>query len=847
MNFMNKFFLVEAEKHRVSRDFVRAMDCYDRAIELAHQAGFIHEEALANERAAGFYLESGKPSVAQGYLQAARYCWLRWGATEKVKDLEEEYSEHLATRTITPLHRTTDVVPVTGTASTMTGSKEGLDLASVMKASRIISGEIVRKQLLEELVRVVIENAGAQKGFLILPEDGTLCIEAAGLVGEGGIDVLKSIPIESSQELSTSIVNYVARTRETVVLDDAVHDGGFTDDPYVTKTGAKSVLCSPIIHKGDLTAIVYLENNLTTAAFTPGRVEVLRLLGSQAAVSLENARLYENLELRVVARTAELEKANVDLKMEIDEKRRAQEAFCEAKVTAEKTNRAKSEFLANMSHELRTPLNAVIGFSELLEDQSYGGMNTDQLTYVSQIHGAGEHLLQLINDILDLAKVESGRLELQISSIDLAVQLPNSLSMIKEKAHKHGIKLDLRISDELQEIRVPADEVKFKQIMFNLLSNAVKFTPDGGSVTVEARLESGYVVVSVSDTGIGIRSEDREKIFGAFEQVDSSHARRQQGTGLGLALTRRLAELHGGRILVESPGLGKGSTFEVVLPLDISAHPPIRPPESVSLAPDVHDAVQHYLTLDDDRPLVLVVDDDPGVGQLITRYLTSAGYRAVQAFNGEQAVEAAARLSPIAITLDVMMPGKGGLDVLIELKSAPETKDIPVVMVTVTDDREIALALGAVDFLVKPVDSERLIEAMDSAIASRWNNAGKILVIDAEPQQVDLLCRMLHSRGLNLLRAYGGKEGLKVALTEKPDLIILDLLMPDMNGFEVVEELRKHPETSQTPVFVHTAADLTTVDKERLRFPVRAFSSKSGGTEALLDHLGLLRKGRPNG
>ena len=241
--------------------------------------------------------------------------------------------------------------------------------------------------------------------------------------------------------------------------------------------GAKSVLCAPIVHNGELTAIVYLENNLTMSAFTPDRVEVLRLLGSQAAVSLENARLYENLEQRVAERTEDLEKANLDLKAEIDEKQRAQEAFQEATVTAEKANRAKSEFLANMSHELRTPLNAVIGFSELLEDQSYGPLNDDQLTYVGQIHGAGEHLLQLINDILDLAKVESGKLELQLSPVDIAAQLPNSLAMIKEKAYKHSIRVDLQVSEDLYGLRISADEVKLKQIMFNLLSQCCEIHP----------------------------------------------------------------------------------------------------------------------------------------------------------------------------------------------------------------------------------------------------------------------------------------------------------------------------------------------------------------------------------
>jgi signal transduction histidine kinase/DNA-binding response OmpR family regulator len=504
--------------------------------------------------------------------------------------------------------------------------------------------------------------------------------------------------------------------------------------------------------------------------------------------------------------------------------------------------RAKSGFLANMSHELRTPLNAIIGFSEVLVDKTFGELNTRQNRYVNNILNSGRHLLQLINDILDLAKVEAGRLELDYSSFSAAEALRSVEAVAKALAGKKQVMLTLEADPDLP--TVTADEGKFKQIMFNLLSNAIKFTPEGGSVSVSAvqegqaedgtalsQIASGYVHIAVADSGIGIKPEDQKRVFEEFEQLDASYARQQQGTGLGLALTRKLVEMHGGQIWVESEGEGKGSTFHFTLPVEA------RPSPAVEETPEADGAGSDAPSSPGDgKRLVLVVEDDRPASELLRHYLTEAGYAVEQAFDGKQALEMAERLQPQVITVDIMLRKKGGWEVLSSLKSGPSTRNIPVVIVSVTEDRNLGIALGAVEYLVKPVQKERLIEAVIRAGASVNRTPSTVLVVDDEPSTVELLADVLRSHEYTVLRAYGGQEGIEIALAKVPDVIILDLMMPKVTGFDVVRRLRAEPRTAEIPIVVFTAKDLSRDDWKRLNSHVQAVVSKSS-KDALLAEL----------
>src|SRR6202171_2576750 len=467
-------------------------------------------------------------------------------------------------------------------------------------------------------------------------------------------------------------------------------------------------------------------------------------------------------------------------------------------------NQHKTVFLANMSHELRTPLNAILGFSELLRDDDTGRFDAKTgHRFLDQIHTSGQHLLQLINDILDLSKIEAGQMDLHAERIQIGESIGLVLATVEPLAKTKNITIDHEPGPRLHLV---ADPTKLKQMLLNLVSNAIKFTSPGGRISIRAEQVGAWIEIAVTDSGIGIAEADLDRLFTEFQQLDAGHGRQQEGTGLGLALTKRFAELHGGEVKVESVP-AKGSTFTLRLPIEAMT-PTVQPAEVVG----------RIGIADADRPLILVVEDNPEAAEILARHLEVGGFRMEIARTGTQALAMARDLLPVAITLDILLPEIDGWEVLTRLKADALTRNIPVVVVSVIDNPALGRALGALDYFVKPVDRTALLSRLGRyAFTTRVKHAEiRVLVVDDEAANLDLLQALLEPEGFKVLRASGGKEGIDVARAQRPQLILLDLLMPGVTGFDVVEALRTDDATRSIPIMVLTSKELTNDDKEAL-------------------------------
>lgn len=490
---------------------------------------------------------------------------------------------------------------------------------------------------------------------------------------------------------------------------------------------------------------------------------------------------------------------------------RVNSALERARDHALEASRAKSAFLANMSHELRTPLNAIIGYSEMLqedlEERGQGELAPD----LRKIHTAGRHLLALINDILDLSKIEAGKMDLYLENIDLEVMIHEVVSTIRPLAVKNGNVVVVDLDDDLGAMQ--ADATKMRQVLLNLLSNACKFT-DQGTVRVEAARQPGERIrIRVIDSGIGMTAEQMDRLFQEFTQGDGSTTRRFGGTGLGLAISRRFCRLMGGDVTVTSTP-GKGSTFTIDLPAEHAVL------NAQANAADRQDA---DLERDGDD-VILVIDDDPAVRELVERRLVKEGYRVVTAQGGVEGLRMARDLRPSAITLDVMMPGMDGWAVLSALKANAELAAIPVIMLSMVSDQNLGYALGAADYLVKPIDKDRLV-----AVLNRYclgHAPPNVLVVEDDEATREMMVRLLSGLGWSVHASHNGVEALARLYEQVPQLILLDLMMPEMDGFQFLEEIRKHEKWQRIPVVVLSSMDLTNEDRQRLNGRVLQFLQK---------------------
>lgn len=620
---------------------------------------------------------------------------------------------------------------------------------------------------------------------------------------------------EHSYTLGEGIPGKAALKRDTIVIYDVAPDNIYRIDAGVYNAHPSTIVSTPMIFEDKLIGIMVTSH---LSDVSEDMVNFINRVVNQYAIAVNNA----NILMETQDMAGELKKQ----RDELDTK--SKELIV--------VSRTKSEFLANMSHELRTPLNSIIGFSEILYDETFGPLNKKQSKYINNIMTSGKHLLRLINNILDLSKIEAGKMELNYEIFSVSDAINEITTLTSSLASKKGIGVSTVVGPEITTIN--ADLGKFKQILFNIISNSIKFTPESGTLSVEAQRAGDMAQISITDTGIGISKEDHKKIFKAFTQADASNSRQYGGTGLGLSLVKQFVNIHGGDVWIESE-LDKGSTFIFTIPIDQKVKDPKTeaiektemPPVEKIMATDKSKTVEVKIesigvsvTEEDianvempaiiepedalgNEPLILVVEDDKEASEILINMLIEAGYRAVPAYTGIEAMAIAQKLKPLAITLDIMLPGMNGWTVLKHLKYKSETSRIPVIIISMYDEKDVGFVLGAVDYFIKPVQKDLFITSLDHLRDLLHIEKPKVLIVDDDANAVELIASMLEPVGFEVLRAYSGQEGLDKVMSEKPDVLVLDLMMSVVDGFDFVAKLKNHPETTDMPIIICTAKD----------------------------------------
>jgi PAS domain S-box-containing protein len=635
--------------------------------------------------------------------------------------------------------------------------------------------------------------------YIYRPQDEKLLLVAPELPSIEWEKTL--VAVDVNEQNSVASVDAVI-TGTPVVTSDISRSSLYAVSPSnVITPQLKTVVAYPLKVQNEIVGVMEILLNGDRAA-ADKEAQFLSLISNELAVGISRRSLIDELRVK-----------NVDLEIQ---RTRTQDA-----------HETMKRFLAFFSHELRSPLNSIIGFSELISSD-LGKLDAATIhEYISSINMSGKHLLQLINDILDLSRLEAGKLDLHFVNIPIKNFLDVIKNSLQLQLESKQLSLDVSIADELDD--VVADDVRLRQILLNLLTNAIKFSYEKGQIILTVRRVENDVEFSVQDFGIGIRVEETGKLFQPFQQT-ASGIKKREGTGLGLSITQKLVELHGGTIYVVSEWQ-HGSKFIARLPMMVRAGEP---------GSEVVQKISSVLAKSSFPQRVLIVEDKPHARMILETYLTEAGYEIETATNGIEALERAKVWKPDVITLDILLPVKDGWQVLRELKAHPLCKNIPVIIISMLDERNVGFGLGAVDYFVKPVQKDELLQSLKK-ITERLGGgkkSAKILVIDDDRSVTDLMQVILEAEGCTVLKSHDGREGMRCAESDQPDLIILDLVMPDISGFNVAYQLKHNPATQHIPVMVMTSMEIDDETREQLQGFVVSLMRKSGFTKKdLLDEI----------